>query len=258
MKKEKEQLTVLGCDCDNTLFFHDARGFRKKDADAIEKFQKQGGVFGVVTGRSPKRGVTELTEGEYPIRPDYYVYSNGACLMDGDGTILQESFMPEEAVRALYDRWKHRQVGFQTPEGNCTTVERKGTHWKQVYSADDFDMSRVFNVFFWMEDPEESDEIEAFAATLEGVTSARNTETIDVYGTANSKATGLRYFASKFAREKDRPVRIVALGDSGNDEPMIMDADLGATFASCPENLRNKADLIVDGAWELIGHLNEE
>ncbi len=258
MMNEKEKLIVLGCDCDDTLFFHDERGFREKDAKAIQAFQASGGKFGVVTGRSRKRGVTEITDGDYPIEPDFFVFSNGACLMEKDGTILEETFVPEAAVRAIYDRWSHRQIGFQTTEGNCTTQPLHTAKMRVINSADDFDLSRVYNVFFWMEDPEESDEIQAFASGLEGVANARNSETIDIYSSQNSKGKGLRTFAKRFEQEQGKPVVLAALGDSGNDLPMIEEADVSATFEGSPEYVKEKADLIVDGAWEIIDHLIEQ
>ena len=90
---------ALASDFDNTLYFMDTEErFRAQDVFEILFFRKEGGVFGICTGRSPD-SILE-TCGSF-LHPDFIISVSGALIVDGEGKVLDSHTLSPDTARAI-------------------------------------------------------------------------------------------------------------------------------------------------------------
>ena len=72
--------------------------FRAQDVFEILFFRKEGGVFGICTGRSPD-SILE-TCGSF-LHPDFIISVSGALIVDGEGKVLDSHALSPDTARAI-------------------------------------------------------------------------------------------------------------------------------------------------------------
>ena len=139
---------LLASDIDGTLYIN--RKISQEDIDAIEKWQKEGHLFGICSGRSVKDALRALSGSG--IQPDFFLCSSGAVATDCKGNFLYKNPMPKEAPRALweiakaydYDAFTGHQIDGITLHGrndqrpeyvNCTVEDLFEQELTQCYIA---------------------------------------------------------------------------------------------------------------------------
>ena len=93
-------MIILASDLDGTLLFNDVPGqVKKEDIEAIKKFQNNGNLFGVCTGRPI--GDVKIDA----IDIDFYVVSSGAVVLDKNRQVISEELIDEDIVFAIYNKY---------------------------------------------------------------------------------------------------------------------------------------------------------
>src|SRR5690554_6908908 len=89
-KEEKRmKMVILASDYDNTLHFKD--GVKEKDLEMIHKLRKNGGKFGLVSGRAISSLLNEAEK--YKIPYDFIVGVNGGFVIDEHHQELVTSYI---------------------------------------------------------------------------------------------------------------------------------------------------------------------
>lgn len=248
MLDEGGYMIVFGTDFDDTLFFHSGPelGLRQKDIEAIQRYKQSGNQFGLVSGRARCMidEIEELLDGQ--VKFDFMIFSNGACICDGDLNILWEHFLPEAVVRDVFEQGQKDKVGLVFHGRDClyqTDPEMNFKNAKNVTSIDDFDPSQIYSISFHPISPVEK----AFFKTNQDrkdVTVVANSQFADFNANGVTKGSALNRLAHLTNQTSDISA---AIGDSFNDESMLKDADISFTFEGSDPSVKASATLITDG-----------
>ena len=245
---------AFASDFDGTLFMHgDYEGFLEEDLQAIREYQKTGNLFGICSGRSLS-GLKGSMHGE--ISCDFYIMATGAQILDKDGNTLWEKYLDNETAMKVYEQYRDTaDIIFHGKD--LVYTFGKGYPWqKHIHDLQDLKNDHVYGISLGMFDTEE--ESVSLAKDInerfkDKVTAYANVNTIDVTPTGCSKGNGL-----KKLKELLNIDLTGGIGDSYNDETLIEDADIGYTFHRSPEEVRKKADLLVDTEAEAIRNFSEK
>lgn len=225
---------VFASDFDNTLHFQD--GFHKKDLEAIKKFQSEGNLFGLCTGRS-LMGSLELTEGALSF--DFLITVTGACIFDGSKKVLFRKTVKEES----WERFLTKYEALYHPVLN--TGYQIYSHYDDYGKIEDYSSLDDFKeglcgVSFYA--GEKSDlvreeinrefkgEIEAYA----------NGPFIDAIPYGCSKGEGIKELKKILGVEE-----IAGMGDAKNDLPLLKEAHPSFTFPSSPMEVKSVVTAVV-------------
>ncbi|MBQ3276649.1 MAG: HAD family phosphatase [Oscillospiraceae bacterium] len=236
---------LLVADFDDTLRPYGTGGpVPEANRRAAEEFMAEGGLFTIATGRDPRSylHIRPLLKTNAPA-----VLSNGAVLFDGDRLeSVYESFLPFSCradLRAALDafpglgmevhrgadvcvcRWsagveKHlRNMG---AEVRLAEMERVLFPWTKVVlageelSAGENELSHAVTAWFRERFPDKYEAVPAGPL-------------VDVVAAGSDKGTGVTRLAALLDVD---PERVVCVGDSWNDLPMLR----AAAFAFAPSN----------------------
>lgn len=243
---------LFASDFDGTLYFHsEPEPVRTADLAAIRRFQADGGLFGVCTGR-PMRALTPQTEGIIPF--DFYIALTGATLHDRDVQPLIEAELPRDVVRELYERFApfaRDNTALVCAADNYWTFDRSLCEVWPIPYAPDFDHLPDPLQGFGVETvtvPEAQALADAINAEYADVACAYvNLASIDVLPAGHSKGTGLRRAAEHFGA-----TLTAGIGDSYNDLELLKAADVAYTFNSAPDEMKDHADVLVDSVAEAL------
>lgn len=115
-------IRLFVADVDGTLLNEDSQ-LEEKTIEAIRRFQRQGGIFMIATGRNSWE-VDEITS-----RIDDAVINcaNGAVLIDENGQVICSRFLDEETVRKVIGlcRETGTPVEFHCPDRTCTFWDKQ-------------------------------------------------------------------------------------------------------------------------------------
>lgn len=238
-------MKILASDFDNTLLFHDQEKsyYRLEDVQAIKKFQAQGNLFGVCTGRSYNGVINWNSEG---IEYDFYILCSGAKILDKQGNVIFQKFINKSLVSEILKDY---------PLVNTSIVYLEDTYI--LNPVDDYINHHNIDSL-----DEIGDEYEAFSLHFEDDEIAgkeylkikeRFGKYIDVYQNechldfaplGCSKGNGILTIIDHFnVDSKDMAV----IGDSYNDIPMLKVVDEAFTFNRSPEKVKQEAKYLVDG-----------
>lgn len=244
---------LFASDFDGTLHFWGQPGplVAQRDLDAIAAFRAAGGIFGVCTGRALQ---PLLTQTEGVIDFDFYITNSGATLFDGNKQLIWGKTLPREVVREASEYYA-AQLG----QDEFEIIVAADNYWVASEVETPFPLPRVSS-FDEIEGPFTGFSIETmtveaatayaadlavrYAGVLEG---HQNLNSVDVVPVGCSKGTGLTHIADHFGATLTG-----GMGDSFNDLPLIMAADVGYTFNSAASDVRAAADVLVDHASEAI------
>ena len=237
---------VFASDFDNTLHFLD--GFHKKDIEAIERFQKEGNLFGLCTGRS-LMGSLELTDGV--ISFDFLITVTGACIFDGSKKVLYRKTVKKESwerflkkyeplyhpvLNTGYQIYSHYEDYGKIEDYSSLDDFKEGLCGVSFYAGKDSDQVRL-------EINKEFDgEIEAYA----------NGPFIDAIPYGCSKGQGIQEL------KKILPVEEIAgMGDAKNDLPLLKETHPSFTFPSSPLEVKSVVTAVVPSIADAIAFVEK-
>lgn len=245
-------------DFDDTLYFHDGRGLQDKDVEAIARFQKAGNLFGLNSGRSISMagGIDDLLKDR--VHFDFRVFANGSMVVDRDGNLVYEKPLPRAFVSEVLEKYGDIPMVIHTKDFVCSPVENDLPEIRVRNMNGDFSILRdrdVFEISFCLSNPKALSAANEIRNNHPEIVFARNSQFCDFNAPGTSKGIGLEEAARCFGCPQDETA---AIGDSYNDISMIRDAAIGFTFPSSPEEVREAADVLVNGVGAAINFLMKE
>lgn len=253
---------LLASDFDNTLYWHDGRGFLDSDLEAIERMRRHGGLFGLNTGR-PAFGIREWLQSPQEIQKydqfafDFTAGSSGAEILDRNRNRLLcrsidapavvqaenlfRDYMMYCAVDGFYYRQQDRQLDFYLPGDTYRTLT-------EFESQDISTMALLFT-------PDEQGKkdlkhcLEQLRESRLPIDGFANQNSMDLVPAGCSKAQALTFLADHFGIGMDH---VYAIGDGLNDMPALQLAARGFAIASGEEGLKEAADYVVENVGEAL------
>lgn len=243
-------MKALASDFDGTLFFLEEGGFREDDLKAIKKFQKEGHLFGICTGR-PLEGTTALTKDIIDF--DYYIVSSGAMILDKNYRVLYKNCMSRDIMTDIYNHYKDEvnvfiQANHSVYAFDVTEMDLPQIH---ISSLDEIEGDNIFGVSINAINEENAHRICQEIKRLFDVDAFQNKEFIDVVPKNCSKGLAIQK-----AKELLNINIIAGIGDNYNDLPMLEMADYSFTFHESPNLVKEKANSIVSSVKEAIQELS--
>lgn len=242
-------MKALASDFDGTIFFeNEMSGFRENDLISIRKFQKEGHLFGICTGR-PISGI--ITHVQDKIDFDFYIVTSGALILDKNLQIIDEQSINQEIIKGIISTYKDK-IHISIQASQCVyTLEQTNTDiaipQTVIQSVDEVE-GQIYGLSInayseenarklCLEINENIQEVEAF----------QNKQYIDIVKRGCSKGNAVLRLKEKFQIDY-----IAGIGDSYNDISMLESADCAFTFVDSPKIVQDKADQLVHSVSEAI------
>jgi Cof subfamily protein (haloacid dehalogenase superfamily) len=235
------------------------------DREAVRKWQAEGNIFVIDTGRSLE-SIRQETH-TWGLSPDYYITNNGGMVFAGDSTeLFSSSIDPVMSVDIMYIAhavghvvsyvvndgiWRHRIV-----------VDRDAVDTRYPNLEPDMkeeevmDLPRHAQIVISMTSIEEA---RALAERINAhfpdkVAAYANRYVVDIVPYGMSKATGLEFLCQKLGI----PVEdVYTAGDADNDIPLLHYGVHGTCMAASPEDVRKHAKAVCASVAELLGQIDQ-
>ena len=244
---------LFASDFDGTLHFWGRPGplISDSDREAIEEFQREGGLFGICTGRA-LASLLSQTEGQIDF--DFYITVSGAALFDAHRKLLWQRTIEREKCREMCEHYESRFA-----PGVHKIVVAADDYWAVGSTVPRFPLPHV-DTFDEIPGPFYGfsiaalsvDAATAYAADINErycdiVVAHQNEDSVDIVPVGCTKGTGLRIVAKRYDA-----TLTAGMGDSFNDLPLLEAADVAYTFNSSAPDVRAAADVLADHASEAI------
>ena len=239
---------VFASDFDGTLYFYKAEvKLPPESVDKIRVYQEAGHLFGLCTGRQVG-GLTPFITGY--VRPDFYITSSGANIVDGDFQEIQKRGVDPGIADAIVQDMDPREHRITLDVNGDICVFEKMDYPGKYYvisGVHDLPEGLIHQVSVHTESLEEAAALSRFINEKYGdyVEAFQNVIEIDVAPKGCSKGKGVEVL-KKWLHSKIGPCRLYGIGDSVNDLPLIEAADVSYTFPYAPEELQKKVTKVVD------------
>lgn len=237
---------VFASDFDGTLYFMGKpEPVKPEDLAAIVDFQRQGGLFGVCTGRS-LQGV-RLSIGDV-ISFDFYILVSGALILDRALREIDKRCVDRAVIGELCQRYRGYEMVIQAND-TVYTFDHPHPLQTKIATLDDIEGSDLYGVSIATASVEAARQLteEINAAYADVVQAHQNIVDVDVAPKGCSKGVALDVVRAHFAAQA-----VGAIGDAWNDLPMLGRADMAFTFPYAPEAVRERAHHIVSSVSEAL------
>lgn len=254
-------MRIFASDFDNTLHFVNEEGkgyFKKEDLEAIEKFQKEGNLFGLCTGR-PLYGLQEDLKGGPKL--DFIIASTGALITvpetEGYRTLAQDALSLKDTEGVYHHCSERNGTLFIHADGNIYTVKTFAEHGypnqKVIESFEALKSTSITGISVWTPAFDTAAILTKSINEKFGITLAayQNGNWIDVVGLGVSKGN-----AALHAKELFGADTVAGMGDNFNDIPLLDRVDISFTFHSSAEEVQSHATYVVDSIAEAMQILN--
>lgn len=201
------------------------RNITKENLDAVNKWQVEGNLFIITTGRH-KKSIIEQME-NFSLKPDYYICNNGAVILDKEKNIIFSKCisnqMIEEIIEYICENYensfeiieKERTIKIMNNRGidnhNPTDIILDRAHISSIK-----DVVQLHKKF----DKEERvaelviDLNTKFRSSLAAYANVLN---VDIVANGMNKSTGIDFICREISNIDD----ILVIGDSYNDIEMV-------------------------------------
>mgnify|MGYP004449107859 CR=1 FL=1 len=254
-------MRIFASDFDNTLHFVNEEGkgyFKKEDLEAVEKFQKEGNLFGLCTGR-PLYGLQEDLKGGPKL--DFIIASTGALITvpeaEGYRTLAQDALSLKDTEGVYHHCSERNGTLFIHADGNIYTVKTFAEHGypnqKVIESFEALKSTSITGISVWTPAFDTAAILTKSINEKFGITLAayQNGNWIDVVGLGVSKGN-----AALHAKELFGADTVAGMGDNFNDIPLLDRVDISFTFHSSAEEVQSHATYVVDSIAEAMQILN--
>lgn len=223
----------------------------------VKKLSKLGHCVAVATGRG-NNGV-EFLRTIYKIKPDYWIFLNGALIIDKDYNVIKHEAIPFTIVKTIIEencgkKWRVSvETGFNM---FCLINNGKNFPYDVVNPINAIDEAKneeisLISMYYESNDGKYLDSICETINNEYGdkVVAYRNVSYIDVVPVGCSKGHGVNYVMEK---ENIPQESAFAIGDSWNDVSMFEVVDNSFTFKNAEEKLQKKTKYVVDSVADCI------
>ncbi len=246
-------LQALASDIDRTLFFSERNPqISLNDRLAIQSYQKHHHLFGLCSGR-PYQGVVHLFD---DIRPDFYIITSGAIILDHDLKVIYERHIDEAIIHQLYQQYDQQaSIIFHTNNYQVYKTEKEFANDECFLISDIKEITgSICGISLIFHDVsiayQETQKINQTYSTIEGF---QNIDSIDIVPKGCSKGAALKII------KKHYQIDILAgIGDSYNDLPMLTNVDIPITFIDAPQTLQDIVKYRVGSVAEAIHLLDKD
>lgn len=219
-------MKIFASDYDGTL--RTSELVAQHDKQAIEAWQKQGNLFGIVSGRSMESMQAEALKND--LHADFYIGNNGGAIYDQNFKEIKVYFFPfHKALDILAYIRKERTISYVINDGfyrakrviDEQREDKKYANTKTTKTeAEILEARKIAQLVISLDSQTDCQRIADYInATYSDVACAyRNINCVDVAPYGISKATGLAYMAAHFHVDTKN---IYTIGDSYNDIPML-------------------------------------
>lgn len=237
---------VFASDFDGTLYFmRQPEAVKTADLAAIEAYQRQGGQFGICTGRSLK-GV-KLAIGD-SVRFDFYILVSGSLILDGSLNTIDKRCISRALLTELCERCRRYEMVIQANDTVYTFGHPYPLQTK-IAALDDIEGDDLYGVSIATGSEAEARQLlqEINTRYANKLCAHQNFADVDVVPVDCSKGRALELIRAHFAAE-----RVGAIGDGHNDIPMLEKADNPFTFPYAPAEVRQRGYRVVDSVGEAL------
>ena len=236
---------LLGSDFDGTYNFYDGTGLGR-NPEFIEYFRREGGLFGIVTGRAYGGAYEPIVHDVCRGNIDFVVALNGAQIIDLDGEFIRDH---KNDMKLIADLWSFVR-------GNENVIfmgVAYGKDYAVLGEADGDGRTTIETLltksptFHQTNIPCRSVEAAMELSDLvkekfgDYLNPQRNGTTIDIPPAGIDKGTGLADVAASFGIDPDK---VYTVGDSYNDLAMIK------RFHGCA--VKRAEQIVKDGAEAIV------
>ncbi len=232
--------------------------------NAIRLFQRQGGLFTLVTGRMT-RGILARMEGINPSLP--IVSYQGAVVFDTkENKIVKDWNISTEKALMLLDELTEKDFMFNVYIGDELWLPQEYPGTRAYCEANKIDFNLCKDIKKFIDEnkftlpkmlaimpPDQAREMEAFySEKYRGVFCVTRSSPyyLEFTDAEASKGNALRWIAEKNGIDRSE---IMSLGDSTNDLSMLEYASLGVAMGNAMPEVKEKADLVIgdcgDDGW---------
>lgn len=253
---------ILFSDLDGTLIDHEGKPTHPENFTYLSKVREQGGLVALCTGRNNIDLIPTLNKIAIPY--DYLVLCNGAYLVDRNGEVIDRrdiSYQLGYEVLEAFCPYEELVIYF-CDEKRCVFRDSKGMHVldaEGVLHDSDVSFERLVQqadrfTIIGVNQEDHGTEIlnQAVQAILPAHTLSLswfyNTTYVDIMAHGASKGNGMQRLCQYLGIDLED---CYAIGDSFNDISMLQAAGHGFTFSHAPEPLRNEAEAIVEGVYQV-------
>ena len=245
-------MKLLASDFDGTLYFHNKEEkIRESDLESIRKFQKEGNLFGICTGRHLK-GILEPTKEKVDF--DFYIVNSGAVILDKNREVIQE-YKIERQVAEEVTKYidKSVEVTFIIDD-EFYAINWKG-NWPikviEVSSIKEVDVEYLDALSFHFEDLDQATEIYNHIVNKYSyiIDVYQNITNLDFAPKGCSKGNALKKVMDYYKVNCDD---MNCIGDSWNDLPMFEAVDNSFTFTYSPKDIQQSTKHVIDSLEECI------
>ena len=239
-------MKIFASDFDSTLYFWERDPhISKEDIAAINRFRKEGGLFGVCTGRSlfgirhPLEGILDL---------DFYILASGALVLDKDFNEISKTCVDRDIIIEVYERFAGKE---SIIHANDTVYSFSGFYdmHESIKSFDEIEGDSFYGVSIA---PDDTADVKTICDAVnreygEYLSAYPNRHIADIVSCDCSKGKAMKMIRAHFGADIT-----AGIGDSFNDIPLFENCDVSFTFHSSHEDVKSRADHIVGSVNEAL------
>jgi Cof subfamily protein (haloacid dehalogenase superfamily) len=242
----KDAIRYIALDMDGTILDKNY-SLSPKVAEALFQCRKLGKKVVISTGRVYASAVKHTAA----LGVDGFVCSNGADVYDGAGRVIAQTHMDEALSRRLVEIARGYDTHFHAFMADSWYYEREKAY-TQFYMRRsglqgnhvDFDNFNKlgFTKCMFLDDHDRLEPIRlVLEEELKGVAQLMYSASfmLEIVVNGVSKASGLLSFVKHSGGNLDE---VMAFGDAGNDEYMLLAAGIGVAMGNAPDDLKAKVD----------------
>lgn len=245
-----KQRVAFASDYDGTLVEGVDR-MRPEDVAAIRRFQQAGGLFGACSGRALNCVLEPAEKNAFDL--DFIVASTGSVIVIG-GKVVESHPLADDVARGLVSEFRGERMGLHALSRFVVNFGPTSPNQTKVDSLEDFlDGRRNEQVYAMSVNFGDEGKAQEAVRRVSGrfgasVMAFQNVGSIDIVPLGCSKGRGLRT-----ARDLLGADLMGGIGDSYNDIPLLLAADVAYTFHTSPLEVRRQADVLVDSVADAVG-----
>lgn len=244
--------TILLSDMDGTLLNSKSR-VSKKNKEAVLNYIKEGGRFGIATGRTLTNAVAFLEDTKIN---GYCILANGSLLYDcKKQEYVEEIAIDKNSIRDFLKKCLREQkhIGIQvymrdlscfiSPEEFADPDVVKD-HIPVEFSDMEHLWDKNWTKILFSGTEQEIEWIQKESQYLEESAAVNRVRSAVKYYEFLPKGSSKGDMLERLRKHLDKETKIYAVGDYYNDEEMLKNADIGIAVLNAPENVKQYADVV--------------
>ena len=240
-------MKILASDFDGTLFFHNSE-YRKEDLEAIEKFRKDGNLFGICTGRALHSLQLSLDE---RFQPDFMILNSGAQIVNGKGENVYKKTIPYELTHKFVRNYFQYKI-IVAAENHIYSNLPFALQSPFAKTIDQIQQNEGYYCISVMLESEEAACVEAQnLGKIEEICVFQNKHSIDIIPYGCSKGNGIQILGDILNEQN----QLYCIGDSYNDISMLESVPHSFTFYDSPIEVKKSAAHLVNSVAECINEI---